>query len=98
MTVPDAVYRQMAELAARQQVSVERIVAAALAEQLSGWTRMEQMAERASRERFLAAIQGSGRRARPGRSALDMHFREGCENPTSGGRPVPELLSESWSQ
>jgi predicted HicB family RNase H-like nuclease len=30
-TVPDAVYREMAELAARQQVSVERIVAAALA-------------------------------------------------------------------
>ena len=47
VTVPDAVYRQMAELAAWQQVSVERIVAAALAEQLSG---------RASRERFLAAL------------------------------------------
>jgi hypothetical protein len=56
VTVPDAVYRQMAELAARQQVSVERIVAAALAEQLSGWTRVEKMAERASRERFLAAL------------------------------------------
>jgi ABC-type uncharacterized transport system YnjBCD ATPase subunit len=37
----------MAELAAWQQVSVERIVAVALAEQLSG---------RASRERFLAAL------------------------------------------
>jgi hypothetical protein len=47
VTVPDAVYRQMAELAAWQQVSVERIVAVALAEQLSG---------RASRERFLAAL------------------------------------------
>ena len=47
VTVPDAVYRQMAELAAQQQVSVERIVAAALAEQLSG---------RASRGRFLAAL------------------------------------------
>ena len=46
-TVPDAVYRQMAGLAAWQQVSVERIVAAALAEQLSG---------RASRGRFLAAL------------------------------------------
>ena len=56
VTVPDAVYRQMAELAAWQQVSVERIVAAALAEQLSGWARVEQMAERASRERFLAAL------------------------------------------
>ena len=56
MTVPDTVYRQIAELAARQQVSVERIVAAALAQQLSGWTRMEQMAKRSSRESFLAAL------------------------------------------
>src|SRR5437870_3629559 len=47
---------QIAELAARQQVSVERIVAAALAEQLSGWTRVEQMAELGSRERFLTAL------------------------------------------
>ena len=35
---------------------MERIVAAALAEQLSGWARVEQMAERSSRERFLAAL------------------------------------------
>ncbi len=56
VTVPDAVYHQIAELAARQQVSVERIVAAALAEQLSGWTRLEQLAEKGSRERFLAAL------------------------------------------
>ena len=55
VTVSDTVYRQIAELAARQQVSVERIVAA-LAEQLSGWTRVEQMAERGSRECFLAAL------------------------------------------
>jgi len=41
---------------APQQVSVERIVAGALAEQLSGWTRVERMAERGSRERFLAAL------------------------------------------
>jgi hypothetical protein len=56
VTVPDTVYRQIAELAARQQVSMERIVAAALAEQLSGWSRMERMAELGSRERFLAAL------------------------------------------
>jgi len=54
VTVPDAVYRQMAELAARQQVSVERIAAAALAEQLSGWARVERMAGHASREDFFA--------------------------------------------
>jgi hypothetical protein len=43
-------------LAAQQQVSVERIVAAALAEQLSGWTRVERMAKSGSHERFLAAL------------------------------------------
>ena len=56
VTVPEAIYRQIVDLAARQQVSAERILAAALAEQLSGWTRLEQMAERGSRERFLAAL------------------------------------------
>ena len=56
VTVSETVYRQIAELAARQQVSVERIVAAALAEQLAGWNRIEQMAERGSRERFLEAL------------------------------------------
>jgi hypothetical protein len=50
------VYRQIANLAAREQVSVERIVAAALAEQVSGWARVEQMAKHASREDFLAAL------------------------------------------
>ena len=35
---------------------MERIVAAALAEQLSGWSRVERMAEVGSRERFLAAL------------------------------------------
>jgi len=56
VTVPDTEYRKIAELAERQQVSVERIVAAALAEQLSGWAHVEQMAERGSRERFLAVL------------------------------------------
>jgi hypothetical protein len=56
VTLPDTVYRQIAELAAQQQVSVERIVAAALAEQLSGWSRVERMAELGNRERFLAAL------------------------------------------
>jgi hypothetical protein len=56
VTVPDTMYSQIAEMAARQQVSVERIVAAALAEQLSGWSRVEQMAKRGNRERFLAAL------------------------------------------
>jgi hypothetical protein len=49
-------YRQIADLATRQQVSVERIVAAALAEQLAGWARVEQIAERGNRADFLAAL------------------------------------------
>ena len=56
VTVPDSVYHQIVELAERQQVSVERIVAAALTEQLAGWNRVEQMAALGSRERFLAAL------------------------------------------
>ena len=56
VTLPDIVYRQIVELAARQQVSVERIVAAALAEQLAGWSHVQRMAELGSRERFLAAL------------------------------------------
>jgi len=32
------------------------MVAAALAEQLANWSRVEQMAERAGRDRFLAAL------------------------------------------
>jgi hypothetical protein len=56
VTIPDTVYRQIADLASRQQVSVERIVAAALAEQLSGWSRVERMAKLGSREHFLAAL------------------------------------------
>jgi hypothetical protein len=44
------------ETAERQQVSVERTIAAALAERMSGCARLEQMAARGSRERFLAAL------------------------------------------
>ena len=40
------------ELAARQQVSVERIVAAVLAEQLSGWGHVQCMAELSIRTRM----------------------------------------------
>ena len=56
ITLPDDLYQRIADLATRQQVSVERMAAAALAEQLSGWARVEGMAERGSRERFVAAL------------------------------------------
>ncbi|MEO8595504.1 MAG: toxin-antitoxin system HicB family antitoxin [Candidatus Solibacter sp.] len=56
VTVPDSVYEQIAQLAAQQQVSVERIVAAALTEQLHGWVHLQDMAARGDRERFLAVL------------------------------------------
>ncbi|MBI4873965.1 MAG: hypothetical protein HY822_04950 [Acidobacteria bacterium] len=56
VTLPDALYQQVADLASRQQVSVERMVAAALAEQLAGWRRVEQMAKLAGHDQFLAAL------------------------------------------
>jgi hypothetical protein len=56
VTFPDSVYRQITELAERQQVSVERMVAAALTEQLSGWNRVRKMAEQGSCELFVAAL------------------------------------------
>jgi len=56
ITLPDAIYRQVADLAAREQVSVERIVAAAVAEQVSGWVRVGQMVERGTREQFKSAL------------------------------------------
>jgi hypothetical protein len=43
VTLADSVYRQIAGMAARQRVSVERIVAAALAGQMSGWARLERI-------------------------------------------------------
>ena len=56
VTVPDTLYQQIADLAAQKRVSVERLVSAALAEQVSGWTRVQQMAARGSRERFLKVL------------------------------------------
>jgi hypothetical protein len=72
----------------KQQVSVERVVAAALAEQLSGWTRMEQMAGNASRERFLAALDKVPAAEPAPEDRLQVQFRDGNETSTFGGRPV----------
>jgi hypothetical protein len=56
VTIPDSAYQDLAELAQCQDVSVERLAAAALTEQLAGWRRLDQMAARASRDRFKAAL------------------------------------------
>jgi len=56
ITIPDEVFHELAELAQRQSVSVERIVTAAVTDQLTYWRRIEGLASRASRDRFLAAL------------------------------------------
>ena len=56
ISIPEELFERVVELARKQQVSPERIVSAALAEQLAGWSRMEDMASRASRDRFIAAL------------------------------------------
>ncbi len=56
ITLPESLYQWIADLATRQQVSVERMAAAALTEQLAAWARVEGMARQGSRDRFLAAL------------------------------------------
>ena len=56
ISIPEQLFERIVELARKQQVSPERIVSAALAEQLAGWSRVENMASRADREKFLAAL------------------------------------------
>ncbi len=56
VTVPDPPFQKVTQLAARQNVSVERLIASALAQQIAGWERVERMAARGSREEFLEAM------------------------------------------
>jgi predicted transcriptional regulator len=56
ISIPDDLYQRVADLARRQHVSPERIASAAIAGQLAEWTRIEDMARRGDRERFLAAL------------------------------------------
>ena len=56
LSVPDELYQRVVEIAGRHEVSAERLAAAALAEQVAQWGRIEGLAEKGSRERFLAAL------------------------------------------
>lgn len=56
VSLPEELYRQIAELAARRQVSVQELAASALAQQLSGWQRIEQRASRGDRSAFLGVL------------------------------------------
>jgi hypothetical protein len=56
LTVPDELYRRVVEIAGKHDVSAERIAAAALAEQVAQWSRVEELAVKSNREHFLAAL------------------------------------------
>jgi hypothetical protein len=56
ISLPDEILRKAEELAAREQVSLEELVVAALSEQFAGVEYLRRRAERASAERFKAAL------------------------------------------
>jgi hypothetical protein len=56
ITLPDSLYRKAMEVAEREQVSVERVVYSALAEQMKALERLEERAARSSEARFRAAL------------------------------------------
>ena len=56
ITLPDSLYKKAMEVAEREQISVERVVYSALAEQLKALDRLEERAARSSEDRFRAAL------------------------------------------
>jgi len=54
--LPEKIYQKAAELARGEKVSVEELVSGALAEQFAGREYLRIRAARASREKFLAAL------------------------------------------
>lgn len=54
--IPDSLYQQAAEFAARENMTVEQVVSLALAQALGAWSaqsKIEERAQRGSREKFL---------------------------------------------
>ena len=54
--VPDSLYQQVAEFAARENMTVEQVISQALAQALRAWSTQDEIKERArrgSREKFL---------------------------------------------
>lgn len=56
ISLPEEIFRQAEEMAAREHVSVEELVSAALSEQLAGAEYLRRRGERATVERFRAAL------------------------------------------
>ena len=56
ISLPEEIVRRAEELAARENVSVEELVSAALSEQFAGAEYLRRRGERASVQRFRAAL------------------------------------------
>jgi hypothetical protein len=56
LILPDSLYKKAMEVAAREQISVERVVYSALAEQLNALDRLQERAARSNEDRFRAAL------------------------------------------
>ena len=56
VSVPEELLRQAEQLAEQEHISVDELVAAALAEQFAGVAYLRKRGERASAERFRAAL------------------------------------------
>ena len=56
VTLPDSLYKKAMEVALREQISVERVVYSALAEQLNALECLEERAARSDEDRFRAAL------------------------------------------
>ena len=56
ISLPEEILRKAEELAAREHISLEELVAAALSEQFAGAEYLRRRAERASAGRFRAAL------------------------------------------
>jgi hypothetical protein len=57
ITLPDSLYKKAMEVAEREQISVERVVYSALAEQMKVLERLEERAARSSEAKFRAALE-----------------------------------------
>jgi hypothetical protein len=56
INIPEDLYEKAAQLARKQRVSVDEVVASAFAEQLAVWERLEQRAARGDRKKFLNVL------------------------------------------
>ena len=56
MSIPEELYKKAAEVARAQQIPIDDVFAAAVAEQLSAWDRLQDRAARGDREKFLRVL------------------------------------------